>query len=80
MTKNEGGKPGYNGMEPADLLVKRRAQELELFKLRMQTGGPAAKNVKALKYAKKELARILTAYSMKTKQNKPEKKKGSGRG
>jgi ribosomal protein L29 len=58
----------YSELTPELLLEKKSALETDLFKLRLQSGGANLKNIKAIKYAKKDLARVLTAYNSKIKK------------
>jgi ribosomal protein L29 len=71
-------KENFSEFSPEDLLIKKSALEEDILRLRLQSEANQ-KNVKAVKYAKKNLARVLTAYNSKTKKPGNNKKNSPGR-
>jgi ribosomal protein L29 len=63
-------KENYSQMSPEDLLIKKNALTEDLFKLRLASGGAHQKNLKAVKMAKRNIARVLTALAEKTNPGK----------
>jgi ribosomal protein L29 len=60
-------RPDYQKMPVEELIKKRDDLRTSLFQLRLQAGGATIKNLKSIKYAKKDMARLLTAYNQKIK-------------